>query len=316
MPVGNVHLIIEGATVQKPGLWSDLEFELVTIAGRDNAVDRPIYLLTLDVDSGRLAGGDEEVELNLAGIPGAVMKIKPHSVFGPDGKPLLTKVLWTQVNLERVPMPPPLGSQFMLAWTVMPHGLHFDPPAQICIPNMAMPAGQVTEVFNFDHDVGEFVAVGTATVSEDGKVMCSDPGFGVTKSGWGGCVPPPPPCTGVCSGPPPDGDCYTWQAIPPTGSCTCPTYKKVDKNGACDDMDKCTENDKCVNGACKGEPVEITKVEAKVEGKDEWVTCPDREVAFSVPTIDAKHCTDFEYEWKFGDGNTSTTATVHLKFGR
>ena len=48
---------------------------------------------------------------------------------------------------------------------------------------MAVPGEQV-EMFSFDHDLGEFVATGTATVSEDGTQICSDPGFGIVKSGW------------------------------------------------------------------------------------------------------------------------------------
>ncbi|MBL9128889.1 MAG: hypothetical protein JNL97_14650, partial [Verrucomicrobiales bacterium] len=192
--------------------------------------------------------------------------IYKNSVKGPNGEKEM-RVLWTQVNMERVPMPPPLGSQFMLAWTVQPAGLHFDPPAKICIPNMGAPAGQQVEVFSFDHDVAEFVAVGTATVTADGGQMCSDPGFGVMKSGWGGCVPPPPPCPSPrppCSGKPADTECATYQTVPPSGPCDCPSYVRIPKSGPCNDGDDCTKDDKCQGGECKGTkidldpPVEVT----------------------------------------------------------
>jgi hypothetical protein len=48
---------------------------------------------------------------------------------------------------------------------------------------MASP-GQKTEMYSFDHDLGSFVSIGPATVSEDGTVIQSDPGVGVVKGGW------------------------------------------------------------------------------------------------------------------------------------
>ncbi len=39
-------------------------------------------------------------------------------------------------------------------------------------------------MFSFDHDLGQFVSIGTASVSEDGLVIRSDPGVGILKGGW------------------------------------------------------------------------------------------------------------------------------------
>lgn len=39
-------------------------------------------------------------------------------------------------------------------------------------------------MYSFDHDLGHFVSIGPATVSEDGSVIVSDPGVGVVKAGW------------------------------------------------------------------------------------------------------------------------------------
>ncbi|MCP3995492.1 MAG: carboxypeptidase-like regulatory domain-containing protein, partial [bacterium] len=51
-PVGSVKLIVDGSTVNRPGSWPDLEFDLVTIPGRNNTVNMPIYLLPLDLGNG------------------------------------------------------------------------------------------------------------------------------------------------------------------------------------------------------------------------------------------------------------------------
>lgn len=259
VPVGPVRLLVDARGRGFEGEWHMLEFDLVTVAGQDNQVDRPIYMLPLDVENSAVAGGDEDVVLHMKDIPGATVTIHRNSVHGPDGERQM-RVLWTQVNMERVPMPPPLGSQFMLAWTIQPAGIHFDPPVSICIPNMGSPPGQVVEIFSFDHDVAEFVAVGTATVTPDGAQMCSDPGFGVMKSGWGGCVPPPPPCSPVCGPAPRETECVAWQRVAPASRCDCPTYRPVFKTSACDDGNDCTINDRCQRGVCRGDPVTVTAV--------------------------------------------------------
>ncbi len=228
-PVGAVRLIVDARDRGYTGEWHFLEFDLVNVAGQANSLDRPIYMVPLDTASGVLAGGNQDVVLHLKDMPGSSLTIFANSVRDPNGNPTTSRVTWTQVNAERIPMSPPLGSQPMFTSAIQPANLRFNPPARMCIPNSGAPPGQILEMFGFDHDIGAFVAVGTATVSSNGAQICSDPGFGVVKSGWHPVVPPPPPCTPVCSGPPADTECTTYQTIPPASACACPTYKAVPK---------------------------------------------------------------------------------------
>ena len=70
------------------------------------------------------------------------------SVTFPDGS-RTGFVSLTQVKLDKVPMPPPNGSIFMPpAWTVQPPGVHFDPPAQVSIPNDGMTPGRIIDIIN------------------------------------------------------------------------------------------------------------------------------------------------------------------------
>lgn len=218
-PVGAIRLVVDGSTTTRPGTWPVLEFDLATVSGRDNTVGMPIHLLPLDTDNRRVipnGGPAADVTLQMAGLPGAEVTIFANSVTCPEGQ-TECELTWTQVNMEKAPMPPPMGSSFMLAWTMQPPGVHLDPPARICIPNMDMPPGHQVEIFSFDHDLGDFIAVGLATVTEDGAQLCSDPGFGIVKAGWGGCSPPPPPKTCM------DG---------------------------CDDGDICNGEERCKRGRC------------------------------------------------------------------
>ena len=55
----------------------------------------------------------------------------------------------------------------------------------VSLPNSdGLAPGEITEMYSFDHDLGQFVAIGTGTVSEDGLTITSNAGVGVVKAGW------------------------------------------------------------------------------------------------------------------------------------
>ena len=62
---------------------------------------------------------------------------------------------------------------------------NFDVPAPIQFPNLeGLAPGEKSLVWSFDHDAGDWVVVGTGTVSEDGLTIASDPGVGILAPGW------------------------------------------------------------------------------------------------------------------------------------
>lgn len=183
VPVGPIHLFADGSTVTKEGEWPDLAYDLVTVAGIDNALPMPIHLLPLNEDC-PIAGGEEKVDVTLEEMPGFKLEILPNSVHFGDGRKT-GKVSVTQVRSDKIPMAPGEGMQPAFIITIQPHDVHFDPPAPVTYPNTEnLAPGQVTEFYSFDHDLGSFVSIGTGTVSEDGTTVTSDPGFGVIKGGW------------------------------------------------------------------------------------------------------------------------------------
>ncbi|NJL26867.1 MAG: hypothetical protein HC897_02785 [Thermoanaerobaculia bacterium] len=184
VPVGHVLLEVDASTTSRPGVWAGLEFDLDMLPGVGNTLPKPIYVLPLDLEHGRIAGGAEDVTITVPGVPGFALTVLAGSVTFPDGSPTgLVSV--TPVHADKVPMPPGSGMQPRFIVTIQPAGAHFDPPAPISFPNVdGLPPGTVTEMFSFDHDLGEFVSIGTGTVSGDGLVVRSDPGFGIVKAGW------------------------------------------------------------------------------------------------------------------------------------
>jgi RHS repeat-associated protein len=182
-PIGALRLLVDGSTSSAAGDYPTLSYNIVTIAGVDNPLATPIYLVKLDTDSAVSVGAQDAV-LTMDQVPGFKLEVAAGSVTFPDGsREGLLSV--TAVNSNRVPMAPPNGMQPQFIATIQPAGARFDPPARLTLPNVDghLPGAQV-EMYSFDHDLEEFVAIGLGTVSEDATVVRSNPGVGVIKAGW------------------------------------------------------------------------------------------------------------------------------------
>jgi hypothetical protein len=184
VPVGRLRLIVEGSTADRPGSWPSLIYEMVTVPGRENVIGMPVYLLPIDVAHGIVVDETHGGRLTVPGLPGFSLEITPGSATFPGGG-RSGVVSVTLVHSDKVPMVPNFGQQPRFIVTIQPAGVRFDPPAAMTLPNVdGLAPGQVTEMYSFDHDLGMFVSVGTASVSEDGSVLRSDPGVGVVEGGW------------------------------------------------------------------------------------------------------------------------------------
>jgi hypothetical protein len=201
VPIGYVKLFVDGSTAQRPGTWPTLEFALYTVPGQNNTIGMPIYLLPIDVQRGLFVDETHGGTLTLAELPGFSLTIPPGSVTFPGGSRTGT-ISATLVHPDKMPMPPSFGQQPRFLVTIQPPGAHFDPPAAMSLPNLdGLEPGEITELYSFDHDLGQFVAIGTGSVSDDGSVVRSDPGVGVIKAGWhGGGNPAASGSTSNCSG--------------------------------------------------------------------------------------------------------------------
>jgi Big-like domain-containing protein/glucodextranase-like protein/carboxypeptidase family protein len=201
-PVGNIVLYVDGSTSSRPETFPTLSFQMATVSGIDNTLGGPIFLPALDTSNSQVVGGNQDVMLTMTGVPGVKYTVFANSVTFPDGTHI-GRVTLSQVHADKVPMVPPNGSAPTLVATLQPAGVKFDPPIRMELPNTdGLAPGTVVELFSFHHDVEQFVTEGTARVSQDGSVVVSDPGFGLTVSGWHGSgppVPPPPTCGSGCN---------------------------------------------------------------------------------------------------------------------
>ncbi len=92
------------------------------------------------------------------------------------------------VDPERLPGDLPDGLSFSLVITVQSDcATNFNAPVPVCLPNTdGLEPGAETALWSFDHDAGRWSVQGSMTITEDGRLACTDPGVGIQAPGWHG----------------------------------------------------------------------------------------------------------------------------------
>ncbi|HMO66071.1 MAG TPA: hypothetical protein PKE47_12755, partial [Verrucomicrobiota bacterium] len=144
-------------------------------------------------------------------LAGVELRVPPNALYADSGA-RGGRVGIAPVAPDRLPGVLPGGLEFPLVITVQTDGaMNFDEPVPVCFPNLPdpglgvpLPPGEKNYLYSFNHDTGEWEAVGSMTVSADGTMICTDPGVGLLQPGWHGSGPAPsePNPPGNCPGAP------------------------------------------------------------------------------------------------------------------
>jgi hypothetical protein len=226
--------------------WTARAGETNNLAGGTGAIYLPLIiqgtLQAVSVTNDTLITFPSSVTSNNPSLAGVTISVPANSLFSANGT-RGGSVGIAPVSPDRLPGPLPAGLNLPLVITVQTTGAeNFDRPVPVRFPNLPDPVtgerllpGAITALWSFDHDLGDWVVVGSMTVTADGLFVESDPGVGIRQPGWHGTAPG----VGGSGGKP----------IPPKKRKPCDSAL-----GPCDDGDDCTGPDLCVNGQCFGKP--------------------------------------------------------------
>ncbi len=227
-PAGRFFVHIDGRTARN-GVPTGAYYPFVgkawgSVVGQQSSVGN-IYLPLVKPGTLQDVSNSQETRIGFAPsvqqqfpeFAGVEIYVPANSLMRDDGT-RGGKVGIAPVPPDRLPGELPEGLNFPLVVTVQTDGAtNFDKPAPICFPNLPDPdtnvtlaAGEKSALWSFNHDTGRFEVVGPMTVSDDGTLVCTDPGVGVPAPGWHGSQPgtpvnplpsPKPPCEidkGLC----------------------------------------------------------------------------------------------------------------------
>ena len=189
VPGGRLLIEVDGRTVQTlAGTFYPTVTKLFEATpGVGTIIDAPIYLpLVRDSAFVQLATNAPTVVVNSEQLPGWTLDVPPNTVQRRDGS-LAGRILISPVPPNRLPAPLPPGVDPSVVITIQTEGGAdvFTQPVPLTAPNLeGLPPGAKTVLWDFDHARGAFVPVATATVSDDGKTITTDPGQGVLRPGW------------------------------------------------------------------------------------------------------------------------------------
>ncbi|HMO64977.1 MAG TPA: carboxypeptidase-like regulatory domain-containing protein, partial [Verrucomicrobiota bacterium] len=199
VPGGLGHLHVNGRTAHTlftnavpTNSFPSLSYSVVTVANAENSLPTPVLLPRLNPANAVTYYGTNDLVLTCQGIEGLKFTIQANSMTDEHGNRVTPAnpavVSLDQVHHDDVPMPMPDGVAPPFAWTFQPGGAHFDAerPVKVEYPNMSgLAPGSIAYFLSFNHDTERFEIVASGSVTPDGSTIVTDPGSGITISGWG-----------------------------------------------------------------------------------------------------------------------------------
>jgi len=161
----------------------------------------------------------------------------------------------------------------------------------------------------WDHDLGAFIAIGKATVSEDATQLVTDLGAGISKAGWGGCLVDCPPVPPNCAVDPLPQQCRG-------GICSgCSDCEKLDGTFNCFSSciaDPALQNRRCGDNQCKRCNGATCDGPFNTEKPQPSITVPDNTLPF-VRTGSKEHADSLALFYGFESDDSAVKWDLEVK---
>ena len=189
IPEGAYYPLVGKSWVSQPGEETNLDNIFLPLIPPDT-------LNQVSEDSETVLAFSEDFITENPEFDGVEVRVPPNALYRTDNGEVVFggSIGIAPVPPDRLPGPLPEGVNIKDVITIQTDGAtNFDTPVPICLPNIDdLPPGSGSALWSFNHDTGKFEIVGSMTVSEDGKLVCSDPGEGIVAPGWHGSSPGSP----------------------------------------------------------------------------------------------------------------------------
>lgn len=202
-PSGRKRFIVDGSGVDPSmGTFATIPEQFNMVAGAENHLFAPVYLMPLDIASADRVDPFQETTIRSSDVIIDGVNYGPVEIYidprtanvEAEGGRLYDDIISISripdVEFGPAPMPDDLDLSVYIA--VQPFGINYTTPARVSFPNIeGFPAGTIVDIFGLNHDTGAFEKTGEAEVSADGRTVDSI-GGAVFNNSWHGFVPRPP----------------------------------------------------------------------------------------------------------------------------
>jgi YD repeat-containing protein len=184
---------IQGGSVTYPFIAEKMPLLLGhdVYQGVNNAIDRPIYLPTIDLSTGTTINPNAQTITSNPNLPKAQVTVSANSLYDKNGNAFTGVLTISEVptNLTPAALPPNLHPDLVV--TIQPGDMVFNTPAKLTLPNRAgYKPGLIMDLWSINPNTGLFDIVGKGQVSADGSVIETISG-GIQNSSWHIFAPPP-----------------------------------------------------------------------------------------------------------------------------
>jgi RHS repeat-associated protein len=180
---GEQYVEFDGSTATPAGKYGAYRSKQVLIANVANMIDRPIYIMAIDIQGETQLDPTKTVIVNNPNIS-TTLTIPPRTVLNDQGALYAGPISVSEVPADFTPSSLPSNLDPGMVVTIQPMGLTFNRPAPITLPNVDnLPPGSEVDIWSMDHETARFFVAGRGQVTSDGRLIQTIEG-GIRESSW------------------------------------------------------------------------------------------------------------------------------------